>query len=200
MKKKRIASLLLAGVMTVSALTGCGGGGQGSGDSAPEASGETAAEQKADGSSKEVKNVKDTLTLAAQAEPDTMDPCRGNGVSNNIVMNQIYDGLVEYLEDGTITPRLATEWEQVDDTHIRFKLREDVVFRNGSPFTADDVLYSLARTKNDSTAISTMSWYDPDNSVAEDDHTVVIAMYSPYAPALYVLSGGRTWIGDKETM
>ena len=45
-----------------------------------------------------------------------------------------------------------------------------------------------------------MSWYDPENSVAEDDHTVVIAMYSPYAPALYVLSGGRTWIGDKETM
>ena len=200
MKKKRIASLLLAGVMTVSALTGCGGGGQESGDSAPEVSGETTAEQKADGGSKEAKNVKDTLTLAAQAEPDTMDPCRGNGVSNNIVMNQIYDGPVEYHEDGTITPRLATEWEQVDDTHIRFKLREDVVFSNGSSFTADDVLYSLARTKNDSTAISTMSWYDPENSVAEDDHTVVIAMYSPYAPALYVLSGGRTWIGDKETM
>lgn len=104
MKKKRIASLLLAGVMTVSALTGCGGGGQESGDSAPEVSGETTAEQKADRGSKEAKNVKDTLTLAAQAEPDTMDPCRGNGVSNNIVMNQIYDGLVEYHEDGTITP------------------------------------------------------------------------------------------------
>lgn len=67
MKKKRIASLLLAGVMTVSALTGCGGGGQESGDSAPEVSGETTAEQKADGGSKEAKNVKDTLTLAAIA-------------------------------------------------------------------------------------------------------------------------------------
>lgn len=206
MKKTRIVSLFLASAMVISTLAGCGGGNSpttaatttAAGETT--AGGETTAAGNSGGSSAEAKSVKDTLTLAAQTEPDTMDPCRGNGVSNNIVMNQVYDGLVLYNEDGTIEPRLATEWEQIDDTHIRFKLREDVVFSNGSPFTAEDVLYSLARTKNDSTAISTMSWYDPDTSVAEDDYTVVISMYQPYAPALYVLAGGRTWIGDKETM
>lgn len=199
MKKKQIVSLFMAGAMIISTLAGCGGGSSSggttaAGTSAASSSGGANAPAAAD------KSIKDTLTLAAQTEPDTMDPCRGNGVSNNIVMNQVYDGLVGYAEDGTISPRLATEWEQVDDTHIRFKLREDVVFSNGSPFTADDVLYSLARTKNDSTALSTMSWYDPETSYAEDDYTVVISMYTPYAPALYVLAGGRTWIGDKETM
>ncbi len=174
MKKTRIVSLFLASAMVISTLAGCGGGSSpttaattAAGETA--AAGETTAAGNSAGTSTEAKSVKDTLTLAAQTEPDTMDPCRGNGVSNNIVMNQIYDGLVRYNEDGTVEPRLATEWEQIDDTHIRFKLRDDVVFSNGSPFTAEDVLYSLARTKNDSTAISTMSWYDPETSYAEDD-------------------------------
>lgn len=197
MKKKRLVSLLLAGAMAMTMLSGCGVKEESPAETQEavsdkaEASGETAAEGK---------SIKDTLTLAAQAEPDTMDPCRGNGVSNNIVMNQVYDGLVTYNEDGTYTPRLATEWEQIDETHMKFKLREGVVFSNGSEFTAEDVLYSFARTKNESTAISTMSWYDEVNSYAEDDHTLVIAMHHPYAPALSVLAGGRTWIGDKETM
>lgn len=199
MKKKQIVSLFMAGAMVVSALTGCGGGSAAK-ETAAAGAPAAASSGGAAASSSGEKSIKDTLTLAAQTEPDTMDPCRGNGVSNNIVMNQVYDGLVGYAEDGTISPRLATEWEQFDDTHLRFHLREDVVFSNGSPFTADDVLYSLARTKNDSTALSTMSWYDPETSYAEDDYTVVISMYTPYAPALYVLAGGRTWIGDKETM
>lgn len=199
MKKKQIISLFMAGAMVISSLTGCGGGSSETKTTAAATSDASSSGEQTPAST-EAKNIKDTLTLAAQTEPDTMDPCRGNGVSNNIVMNQIYDSLVSYSEDGTVSPRLATEWEQFDDTHIRFKLRDDVTFSNGNPFTADDVLYSLARTKNDSTAISTMSWYDPENSYAEDDYTVVIAMYTPYAPALYVLAGGRTWIGDKETM
>ena len=209
MKKQHVVSLFLAGAMVISSLTGCGGGGTSSSQPAGTSAAATQAavqESKADetktaeSQAATPAGIKDTLTLAAQSEPDTMDPCRGNGVSNNIIMNQVYDSLVQRNEDGSITPRLATEWEQIDDTHIRFKLREDVVFSNGNPFTADDVLYSLARTKNDSTALSTMSWYDPETSYAEDDYTVVVSMYTPYAPALYVLAGGRTWIGDKETM
>lgn len=192
MKKKRLVSLLLAGAMAMSMLSGCGSKEAAPAETQAAASGETAAA--------EAKSIKDTLTLSAQAEPDTMDPCRGNGVSNNIVMNQVYDGLVTYNEDGTFTPRLATEWEQIDDTHMKFKLREGVTFSNGSAFTAEDVLYSFARTKKESTAISTMSWYDEENSYAEDDYTLIIAMHHPYAPALSVLAGGRTWIGDKETM
>lgn len=187
--KKRITAIILAFVTALS-LAGCGGG-KTSGQSA-----QTTAAAAADSGEK---IIKDTLTIITQAEPDTLDPRRGNGVSNNIVMNQIYDSLVRY-EGGDFEPRLATEWEMIDDTHIRFKLRDDVVFSNGSKFNAEDVLYSLARTKNDSTSISTMSWYDADTSYAEDDYTVVVSMYHPYAPALSVLSGGRTWIGDKETM
>lgn len=194
MKKRRVVSFLLASAMAVSLLSGCGGNSTSAGATEEKtASGE--ASDAAGG------KIKDTLVMAAQTEPDTLDPCRGNSVANNVVLSQIYDSLVEREADGvTYTPNLATEWEYIDDTHMRFKLRDDVVFSNGNTFTADDVLYSFARTKNDSTALSTMSWYDEENSYAEDDYTVVLAMHYPYAPALYVLAGGRTWIADKETM
>ena len=146
------------------------------------------------------KIAKDTIRLVVDIEPDTLDPRRGNNVQNNIIQNLIYDSLISKDDAGNFVPRLATEWEFIDDTHIRFKLREGVKFSNGYDFTAEDVLYSFARTKLDSTSISTMAWYDDVNSYAEDDHTVVLAMNYPYAPALTVLCGGRTWIGSKQAM
>lgn len=143
---------------------------------------------------------KDTITLVNELEPDTLDPRRGNGISNNIVMTLIYDSLVDLDRDGKEIPRLATSWEFLDATHLRMHLRHDVKFSNGYPFTAEDVLFSLARTKDDSTSYSTMVWYDEKSSYAEDPYTVVLAMYQPYAPVFNVLSSGRCWIGSKRTM
>lgn len=143
---------------------------------------------------------KDTVIIVTEKEPDTLDPRRGNSVFNNIAMNLIYDSLVGQDENENPVPRLAKSWEMVDDTHITFYLRDDVVFSNGNKFDADDVLYSLARTLDDPTSFSTMQWYDPENSVKVDDHTVTLAMKYPYAPVFWVLTGSRCWIGDKETM
>ena len=101
---------------------------------------------------------KDTITMVNELEPDTLDPRRGNGISNNIVMTLIYDSLVDLDREGKEIPRLATSWEFIDSTHLRMHLRHDVVFSNGYPLTAEDVLFSLARTKDDSTSFSTMIW------------------------------------------
>ena len=195
--KRQIAAALCAAML----LTGCGGGNAQTAETTAagaSSGGSTGTETTAAsaGSGK----VKDTIVIANQEEPATLDPCCGNGLSVNLIDNLIYDSLVDRDSEGNILPRLATEWEFIDDTHIRFKLREDVVFSNGNAFTASDVLFSLRRSLDEPTAQSTMVWYDPDNSYEEDDHTVVLAMYEPYAAVLYVLGGGRTWIGDEETI
>jgi peptide/nickel transport system substrate-binding protein len=44
---------------------------------------------------------------------------------------------------GAYLPLLATSWRQVDDRTLEFKLRQDVTFHDGSPFTADDVVFTL---------------------------------------------------------
>jgi len=146
------------------------------------------------------KVAKDTITLVTDIEPDTLDPRRGNSVANNIPMKLIYDSLIFLNDEAEFEPRLATKWEVIDDTHIRFTLREGVKFSNGYDFTADDVLFSLNRTKLDSTSLSTMKWYDEVNSKVENAHSIIVAMKYPYAPAFQVLAGGRTWIGSKKTM
>ena len=202
MKKRLIAALCMAML-----LTACGGGGEdattaAAGGETTAASGETTAASTGEtgAAASSTGKVKDTIVIANEAEPTSLDPACGNGLSVNLIDNLIYDSLVDRDEEGNILPRLATEWEYLDDTHIQFKLREDVVFSNGNPFTASDVIFSLNRTLEEPTALSTMVWYSPEESSVVDDHTVIVGMYEPYAAALYVLAGGRTWIGDEETI
>ncbi|MEA4920074.1 MAG: ABC transporter substrate-binding protein [Clostridiaceae bacterium] len=183
---KKLISIIMTAALLLGVFAGCG-------------STETT-DNGATGGSDTEKKVKDTITLVTEAEPETLDPRKGNTVANNIIQTLIFDALISMDDDNVFHPRLATEWDFIDDTHLRFKLRENVKFSNGYDFTAEDVLYSFARTKLDSTSISTMAWYDDVNSYAEDDHTVVLAMNYPYAPALQVLTGGRTWIGSKQAI
>ncbi len=59
------------------------------------------------------------------------------------VMGNIHETFIEIDEDGTIIPRLAESWKQIDAKTIEFKLREDVVSHAGHPLDADDVLVSF---------------------------------------------------------
>ncbi|MBN8897787.1 MAG: ABC transporter substrate-binding protein [Rhodospirillales bacterium] len=64
---------------------------------------------------------------------------------NMAAARNIYDSLVGKDEDAHWTPALAISWKQVAPTVWEFKLRPDVRFSDGSPFTADDVLATLKR-------------------------------------------------------
>ena len=101
------------------------------GDSAGETTGETTGEAAPTGAAaSSTGNVKDTIVIANEAEPTSLDPACGNGLSVNLVDNLIYDSLVDRDQEGNILPRLATEWEFIDDTHIQYKLCEGGVFSN----------------------------------------------------------------------
>ncbi len=52
----------------------------------------------------------------------------------------IFDALTALSADGTVKPALATEWGPITATRWRFKLRPDVRFSNGDPFSADTVV------------------------------------------------------------
>lgn len=86
----------------------------------------------------------DTLRWASDSLPSSIDFYQHTVREGIIMMFHIWDGLI-YLdpESGEYVPHLAESWEVVDDTTIDFTLREDVVFHNGQPFTADDVVYTV---------------------------------------------------------
>jgi peptide/nickel transport system substrate-binding protein len=90
-----------------------------------------------------------TLRVANQGDALSMDP---HSLSETVQLSltaNVYEGLVLRNKDLSLAPGLATSWKQTSPTVWRFELRKGVQFHDGTPFTADDVLFSFQRTQLD---------------------------------------------------
>ena len=88
-----------------------------------------------------------TLRWAAQGDVMTLDPHSQSHVTTSAILQHAYEGLVRYDKDLQVEPALATSWTMASPTEWRFMLRKGVKFHDGSPFTADDVVFSFERLK-----------------------------------------------------
>ena len=120
-----------------------------------------------------------TLRWAAQNDVLTLDPHSQNHATTNSILQHTYEGLVRYSKDYKIEPCLAVSWKELSETQWRFSLRKDVKFHDGSPFTADDVVFSYERIKQPQ---GTMQIYVA--NIAEvkkiDDYTVDFILSGPH--------------------
>ena len=86
------------------------------------------------------------LIAAIAGEPDQLDPHKTTAYFSFEVLENVYDTLVEPDENLDMRPALAESWEvSGDQLTWTFHLRHGVTFHDGSPFTADDVVYSYKR-------------------------------------------------------
>jgi peptide/nickel transport system substrate-binding protein len=128
-----------------------------------------------------------TLRMANQGDPLSLDPHSLNETLQLTFLSNVYEGLLGYGKDLKIVPLLATDWKQTSPTVWRFNLRKNVRFHDGTPFTADDVIFSYERAKADG---SDMKAYV--GSVKEvrriDDHAVdfVTETPNPILPNVFV--------------
>ena len=88
-----------------------------------------------------------TLKNAAQNDILTADPHSQNHATTNAILMHVYEGLTRYNAKFEVEPALATKWTYISPTQVRFELRKGVKFHDGTPFTADDVVFSLNRIK-----------------------------------------------------
>jgi peptide/nickel transport system substrate-binding protein len=86
-----------------------------------------------------------TLKWGAQNDILTLDPHSQNHATTSAILQHSYEGLTRYTKTYGVEPALATSWQQISATHLRFMLRKSVKFHDGSPFTADDVVFSYLR-------------------------------------------------------
>ena len=119
-----------------------------------------------------------TLRWAAQNDVLTLDPHSQNHATTNAILQHAYEGLVRYSAKYEVEPALATKWTFVTPTQVRFELRRNVKFQDGSPFTADDVVFSYGRIKQPQ---GTMGIYVTGVSEVKkiDSHTVDLILSGP---------------------
>ncbi len=89
-----------------------------------------------------------TFTWTSSLDALSVDPYSTNNSFTTAFVNNVYEGLVRFNEKMQIEPALAESWQTMSSTVWRFKLRGNVTFHNGDPFTADDVVFSWQRMQS----------------------------------------------------
>jgi len=120
-----------------------------------------------------------TFKFANQGDALSMDPHSLNESLQLSFTGNIYEPLVGRGKRLELVPALATDWKQTSPTVWRFNLRKGVQFHDGTPFTADDVIFSYERAKGDGSDMKTYV-----QEIAEirkvDSHTIDIVTKAPF--------------------
>lgn len=119
-----------------------------------------------------------TLRWGAQNDILTLDPHSQNHATTISILQHAYEALVRYDKKFQVEAGLAASWQQVSPVQWRFNLRKNVKFHDGSPFTADDVVFSYQRIKQPQ---GTMQPYVTGVKDVKkvDDHTVDFMLDGP---------------------
>jgi peptide/nickel transport system substrate-binding protein len=116
--------------------------------------------------------AENVLRWASVAGAATFDPHGYDEPQTAAQYRQVYEALIGFDSDLELVPQLATTWRLVGPTTWEFRLRPNVRFHDGTPFTARDVVFSFARAKTE----LPVGFAGRIGSIAEvraiDDHTV----------------------------
>ena len=136
--------------------------------------------------------------------PRTLDPAYSTDIYSITLIEQIFDGLVQFDQNLNVVPALATSWKVSPDGLVyTFNLRSDAKFHNGRKVTANDFVYSFTRILDPKEESSALGFFErvkgasayrrgESNEVAGlralDAHTLEITIDEPFAAFLSVLA------------
>ena len=120
-----------------------------------------------------------TIRVANQGDALSLDPHSLNESLQLSTTANVYETLVGRNKDLSVAPLLATSWKQASPTVWRFELRKNVQFHDGTPFTADDVLFSFARASGDGSDMKSNTT-DIKEVRKVDSHTIEIETKGPF--------------------
>jgi peptide/nickel transport system substrate-binding protein len=130
------------------------------------------------------------VIVGTSQEPGTLNPLLASATIDDVIGAFIIEGLVGIDADGNYIPVLAEALPTVSDDElvITYKLKQDIVFSNGDPFTCADVQFTLDGILSDLSGASTSGYGDIESLECPDDYTAVATFAEPYAPYLRLFS------------
>ncbi|MEI7845726.1 MAG: ABC transporter substrate-binding protein [Chloroflexota bacterium] len=138
-----------------------------------------------------------TLNLGLGSEPETLDPGDAVYVQEQFVLINLFDSLLSTAPDATLHPGLALSWTpNADYTEFAFKLRQDVKFHDGTPFTAQAVKASFDHIVSADVLESGGKTLLVDHKYTEttiaDDFNVTVKFAASYPT--FLRDAGRQWL------
>lgn len=140
-----------------------------------------------------------SVAIRLVAEPGNLDIRETAGAAlDQILIDNVYQGLVSRTADQEIVPALASDYEvSADGLTYTFTLREGVTFHNGEELTPDDVVWSLQQVKD------TASYRDSDrlarvSSITAEGQTITLTLSEPDSTLLWNLTGRAGLILKKD--
>jgi peptide/nickel transport system substrate-binding protein len=126
------------------------------------------------------------LVAGATREPDSLHPWLAGTVAAFDVLEGVMDGLVRYTAEGQLRPALAEAFSISEDgLTYTFRLRQDVRFHNGEPFTGEDFVAAWELSQEGGfSALGTLGWQKIDAVALPDEATLEVTTTEPYAPFL----------------
>ena len=119
------------------------------------------------------------LRFGIKQETPTIDPHFSTNYQAVYVGRHAFNHLIEFDDKLSLAPGLAESWRAVDDLTWEFKLRRGVKFHDGSPFTADDVIFSINRAATIEATSSFKQYLAGKVATKVDDFTVRVTTKEP---------------------
>lgn len=133
--------------------------------------------------------TKGHLTFGLSSYPPTLEPWKDAGTAAATVKLQMFRGLLGYDGAGRLRSELAESWEIEDSKTLRFDLRKNAKFHDGTPVTSGDVKASFeAMTAKGSTASLRAPLRIIDVIETPDAHTVRLRLKTPAAAFIFRLA------------
>ncbi|MCB9946375.1 MAG: ABC transporter substrate-binding protein [Rhodospirillaceae bacterium] len=146
--------------------------------------------------------AEETLVIGMSLEPPHLDPTAGAaGAIDEVVYANLFESLTRIDETGQVIPGLAESWTVSDDgLTYTFRLRQGVLFHDGTTFDADDVRFSLERAAAEDSVNAQKAFFTPIASIdtpAPDQ--VVVHLDHPVGLFLFTMGSGDAAIVAPES-
>ena len=139
------------------------------------------------------------ITVALPGSLSSLYVGQEAGILNYYIASIAQEGLVSIDAQGRVQPGLAESWEQTDELTYVYELRDDASFQDGTPVTADDVVFSLEQAR-DETSSPGLAYYltNVDTIEKTGDAEVTITLTEPDAAfASNMSTGGAAFVTSK---
>jgi peptide/nickel transport system substrate-binding protein len=135
-----------------------------------------------------------TLVVALDADPSSLNGAVNTSLQTTTVSPQMLNVLVRLDTNSKLIPELADSWTMASDgLSYTFKLKQNVKWHDGTPFSSADVKFSLLEVDRKYNGVATGGLAAVDSIDTPDANTVVIKMKFPFPPLLDgVLAGANT--------